>query len=72
MNIVNMSRLMLNDLMHVLYMLYNLMHVLYMLDARMHALHSVEIVNMSDFSVGLVPAPGLRWPRELCRKHSFV
>ena len=62
MNIMNMSRL----------MLYNLMHVLYMLDARMHALHSVEIVNMSDFSVGLVPAPDLRWSRELCRKHSFV
>ena len=61
MNIVNMSRLMLNDLMHVLYMLYNLMHVLYMLDVLMHALHSVAIESHTmTLSVGSEPAPGLR------------
>jgi hypothetical protein len=70
MNIMNMSRLMLNHVMHVLYMLHNLMHVLYMLDALMRVV--VEIVNMSDFSVGFVPAPDLRWSQELCREHSFV
>ena len=58
------------NLMHVLYMLDAFMHVVYMLDALMRVV--VEIVNMSDFSVGFVPAPDLRWSQELCREHSFV